>query len=89
MVLAEAMGLTMRQVEILRHLVAGLNDRDIAKRADVGIPTVRTHLTRLFARLDVQDRNELVVYVFRQFLVKCDQMGHGRRTVRTIRAAAV
>jgi DNA-binding CsgD family transcriptional regulator len=88
-VLSDAMGLTARQMEILRHLVAGLNDRDIARCADVGIPTVRTHLTRLFARLGVQDRNELVVCVFRQFLAQCQARGHGRQAATIIQAAAV
>lgn len=74
--------LTARQKEIIRFLLNGMSDKDIARQADVAVPTVRTHLTRLFARLDVQDRNELVVFIFRRFLDLCSRAGTYRRSVR-------
>jgi hypothetical protein len=40
---------------------------------ELSLPTVRTHLSRIFSRFDVQDRTELVLYVFRYF---CHEHSH-------------
>ncbi|HEW78502.1 MAG TPA: response regulator transcription factor [Phycisphaerales bacterium] len=40
-------------------------------KLNIAVPTLRTHLTRLFSRLDVQGRDELVLCVFRHFRKGC------------------
>ncbi len=59
--------LSPRQAEIVRHLFHGLGDKQIAQELSVALPTVRTHLNRLFSKFDVHDRSELILYVFWQF----------------------
>jgi len=69
--LSDDLGFSPRQVQIVRCLFDGLSDKQVAAETRVSVPTVRTHLTRLFTRLNVQDRNELILYVFRRFRRRC------------------
>jgi DNA-binding NarL/FixJ family response regulator len=41
----------------------GRSDRQIAYELGIAVPTVRTHVTRLFRRFDLCDRIELVLHV--------------------------
>lgn len=66
--LADHIELSGRPYQVLQALFEGLNDRDIAERLDMSYWTVRTHLTKLFKKFNVQDRNELVIRVFRQHM---------------------
>lgn len=54
--------LSTRQVEILRLLVKGLDNRAIADSLDVSVKTIENHLTRLYRQLGVQSRLEAVSY---------------------------
>lgn len=70
-VLVDELALSPRQGEIVHHLFAGRSDKQIAHEMNLALPTVRTHLGRLFAKLNVQDRHELILYIFRQFRYDC------------------
>jgi len=69
--LIEALGLSGRQVQIARLILEGMSDKQIAAELRMSIATVRTHLSRLFAKLEVQNRNELILLVLRQFRTGC------------------
>jgi DNA-binding NarL/FixJ family response regulator len=53
--------LTPRQAEILALVAAGLADKEIAVRLNVSVPTVRTHLRRLFRDRGYHNRAEAAV----------------------------
>ena len=53
-----------RQAEIARHIMCGESDKQIARAMGISITTVRTHVSRLFRKLDLNDRTELVLHVF-------------------------
>ena len=65
--LVNELSLSPRQAEVVRCLFLGHSDKQIARELKISVPTVRTYLSRLFARFDVQDRTELVLYVVRYF----------------------
>ncbi len=65
--LVEELSLSPRQAQVVKCLFLGHSDKQIALELQMAMPTVRTHLSRLFSRFDVQDRTELVLYVFRCF----------------------
>ena len=65
------LSLPPRQAEVIKLLFVGHSDKQIALELQISVPTVRTHLSRLFSRFDVQDRTELVLYVFRHFREGC------------------
>lgn len=69
--LLRQLSLAPRQEQILEQIMDGLSDKQIAGKLNICVPTVRTHLSRLFARLDVCDRHELSLEVFRQFRATC------------------
>ncbi len=49
-------GLTSRERDVLRLLVEGRSDREIAAALFVGPRTVQTHVANLFAKLGVNSR---------------------------------
>lgn len=55
--------LTARQKQILGLLVLGLSNREIAERLFLAEVTVKTHLTKIFAKLEVQSRSEAIALI--------------------------
>ncbi|AUH42929.1 response regulator [Streptomyces sp. CMB-StM0423] len=53
--------LTPRESEVLAGVAEGLSNAEIGKRLFIGEATVKTHLLRIFAKLDVSDRTRAVV----------------------------
>ncbi len=53
--------LTDREIEVLGAVADGLTNAEIGRRLVIGEATVKTHLLRLFAKLDVNDRTRAVV----------------------------
>ncbi|GAB4588031.1 response regulator [Nocardia sp. IFM 10818] len=53
--------LTPREIDVLQAVAAGLSNPDIGKRLTIAEATVKTHLLRIFAKLDVSDRTHAVV----------------------------
>jgi len=56
--------LSPRQAEIVMQILHGKSDKQIARALDIALPTVRTHLGRLFQKHDLNDRVELILHVF-------------------------
>ena len=57
---AERLDLTPRELEVLKLLVAGLTNREIASVLGNSENTVRNHTISIFAKLEVSDRAEAV-----------------------------
>ncbi|MGK5673071.1 response regulator [Micromonospora sp. URMC 106] len=53
--------LTSREVDVLNGVADGLSNADIGRRLVIAEATVKTHLLRIFAKLDVSDRTHAVV----------------------------
>ncbi len=69
---AEAPGLaelTPRERDVLRLIVEGLANKEIARRLRIGEKTVKTHVSRVLAKLGVLDRTQAAVLAIRQRLV--------------------
>lgn len=57
--------LTPRQREVARLVLLGWTDRQIAQELGIAVNTVRDHLRKLFERLDIASRSEVVGCLFR------------------------
>jgi DNA-binding NarL/FixJ family response regulator len=56
--------LSPREMEILVLLSEGLSNKEIGVRLDIGVGTVRTHVTHIFEKLHVRCRSEAVARYF-------------------------
>ncbi|MFI9561195.1 response regulator [Nonomuraea endophytica] len=61
--------LTAREVDVLNAAADGLSNADIGRRLVIGEATVKTHLLRIFAKLDVSDRTHAVVVAMERGLL--------------------
>nr|WP_286169473.1 LuxR C-terminal-related transcriptional regulator [Actinospica acidiphila] len=61
--------LTAREADVLRAVADGLTNAEIGRRLVIAEATVKTHLLRLFAKLDVNDRTRAVVVAMEKGLL--------------------
>ena len=61
--------LTMREREITQLIGKGLRNREIAERLGISVTTVRHHLTSILSKVDVRDRQQLLIWAHRQILI--------------------
>jgi len=54
------LGISERELEVLKLLAAGGSNKEIAKRLDVSPNTIKTHVTKLFAKLQARRRTEAI-----------------------------
>jgi DNA-binding NarL/FixJ family response regulator len=57
-----AFDLTRREMEIIREVVAGCSNKEIARRSSISENTVKCHLTRIFDKLGASNRVELALF---------------------------
>jgi two-component system nitrate/nitrite response regulator NarL len=61
--------LTHRETEVIRLAADGLSAQLIARELGISVPTVKTHLAHVYAKLDVPDRASAVAQAFRRGLL--------------------
>ena len=66
---AWAFGLTRRELEILRAVVSGETNRNMAARLSISENTVKRHLTQIFDKVGVSNRIELAIFAAHHRLV--------------------
>ena len=66
---AVRLGITAREHDVLRLMVEGLANKQIAQRLGIGEKTVKTHVSRVLAKLSVEDRTQAAVLAIREGLV--------------------
>jgi two-component system NarL family response regulator len=62
--------LTDREMEVLRLVAQGLNNRDIAKELFISENTVKNHIRNILEKLHLHSRMEAVVYAVREKMIE-------------------
>jgi DNA-binding NarL/FixJ family response regulator len=62
--------LTDREMEVLKLVAKGMNNRDIAKKLFISENTVKNHIRNILEKLQLHSRMEAVVYAVREKLLE-------------------
>jgi len=54
--------LTQRELEVLSLIGKGLSNKEIAESLFIGIKTVKTHVSNILAKIEVEDRTQAAIY---------------------------
>ncbi|MEV4348723.1 response regulator transcription factor [Actinoplanes sp. NPDC049596] len=73
---------TDREREVLVLIAGGLSNAEIADRLRLSLATVKTHITRLLAKLHARDRAQLVIAAYESALVVASHQREGRSEAR-------
>lgn len=61
--------LTKRELEILKQVVGGMFNKEIAASLHISERTVKNHLSNIFKKIDVSDRTQAAVFAIRNNIV--------------------
>ncbi|KAA1417826.1 helix-turn-helix transcriptional regulator [Nocardioides humilatus] len=61
--------LSDREIEVLHCIAAGLSTNEIAQTLFISTATVKSHIARLIAKVEVRDRLQLVIAAYRSGFV--------------------
>lgn len=60
--------LTMRETEVLEHVVAGRTNKEIAQEMKISYETVKEHIQHLLGKIGVTDRTQAAVWAIREHI---------------------
>jgi DNA-binding NarL/FixJ family response regulator len=66
----EQYDLTVREMEVLAHLVRGFSYKMIASSMEVGLETVKTHIRNIYEKLHVHNQSEAVAKALKNRIIK-------------------
>ena len=61
-------GLTEREQEVLQLIADGMNNREIAEKLVISEKTVKTHVSNILGKLQLDDRTQAAIYALRHGL---------------------
>ncbi len=65
-------GLTQRELQILSMLARGMAAKEIARAVHISEKTVRNHLSHIYAKLNISDRTQLMLWAIKKGLAKTE-----------------
>jgi len=66
--------LTQRELEVLRRLALGRTNREIGSELFISEETVKTHIGRVLAKLQVENRAQAIVAALKRGLVTLEEL---------------
>jgi DNA-binding NarL/FixJ family response regulator len=71
---SDAESLTARELEVIDMVGEGLKNKNIAARLLISEATVRHHLSSIYGKIGVTDRQNLVIYAYQNGLIKLSEI---------------
>ncbi len=71
--IAEAYGLSVREKQILDHIVRGASTKELARTLHITTYTVQDHLKSIFVKTGVSSRRDLIWQLFTRFGIQANQ----------------
>jgi len=65
-----AADLTTRELEVVRLVAAGRSNQEIARTLAISDKTVKTHISNILGKLNLQDRTQLAIFALRSGLAQ-------------------
>lgn len=65
--------LTERELEVLKYLLIGLNNKEISEKTVTTVHTVKAHLTSIMKKLSVTNRTAAVYKAIKNKIVDIDE----------------
>jgi DNA-binding NarL/FixJ family response regulator len=62
--------LTVREIDVLRHVAGGNRNRDIAERLFISEETVKVHVKHIMEKLGASDRTQAVAIAVRRGIIQ-------------------
>ncbi|KAE8126256.1 DNA-binding response regulator [Bifidobacterium tibiigranuli] len=62
--------LTERELEVLIEIAHGLSNQEIADKLFISLPTVKTHVAHILAKINARDRVQAVVFAYENGLIE-------------------
>lgn len=56
----KAIGLTERELEVLEKMSLGFSNQEIADALSLSVPTIKTHASKMFEKMDVKRRTQAI-----------------------------
>jgi DNA-binding NarL/FixJ family response regulator len=66
---SQAVDLTPRELQVLRHVGYGLSNDEIARSMGISVETIKEHVQNILRKMGVQDRTQAAVWAVKQGLV--------------------
>jgi len=61
--------LTIREKEVLMLIAQGKSNQEIASELFITLKTVKTHVSNILSKLEVEDRTQAAIYAFKHNLI--------------------
>jgi DNA-binding NarL/FixJ family response regulator len=83
-------GLTPREKQVVAFVVAGYTKKDIAQKLGVSTQTIKQHVAKIFDKLAVSNRLQLLLLALHHGLIGCSQTSsQSHRTPRKLNRPCV
>lgn len=69
----KSFGLTQQELLILRYMVNGLTNQDIAAKLYISLNTVKTHIAHIFSKTKVSNRTEAAMFALENGLMETEK----------------